>query len=182
MKSCWILGRSRASFTPWIAGCCSAPAMVGASESSCGGRRCSRACATLTLAYSWLTVYVARAVCTCGSWIVWLVARFQAALSSICRLTQVVRIATRARTVPRTTSVQITIRRLRVSGAAAFAVGTATSLSVPPPPAERHRPIRVIRRDANDPNGFDLREPDDDILHSDGHHPRISPVPCGLRA
>src|SRR5215470_17985514 len=108
------------------------------------------------------------------------VAWFHAVLSSICRFTQVVRIATRARMVATTKSTQMAIRRLRLSGAAACAVGAATSGSVLSPCAERHRPIRVIRRDANDPNGFGVEEPGDDNLHTDGHNPRISAVPCGL--
>src|SRR5262245_10650321 len=112
----------------------------------------------------------------------WVVAWFQAVLSSICRLTQVVRIATSAMIVASTTSVQMAIRRLRLSGAAAVTVGAATSSSVLLSSLQRHRPIRVIRRKANDPDGFHVCERGDDILGSDGYHPRISAVPRGLRA
>src|SRR5690348_11877915 len=79
----------------------------------------------------------------------WVVALFQAVLSSICRLTQVVMIDTTARIDAITTSAQTRMRRLRLSGAAAFAVGGATPASVPPTLAWRHRPIRV------NPSGFD---------------------------
>src|SRR3954454_11629241 len=104
------------------------------------------------------------AACTFGSWTIWVVALFQAVLSSICRFTQVVMIETSARTVARTTSVQITIRRLRLSGATAFAVGAATaSLSRRAAWAASSHPGEYVAT-RNDPNGFDGRAPGDDIF------------------
>src|SRR5215471_3206611 len=118
--------------------------------------------------------------CTFGSWMTCAVALFQAVLSSICRFTQVVMIATTASRDARTTSTQTRMRRLRLSGAAALAVG-ATTAAVSGSIAWAASSHTGDTHDANDPNGFDVGEPGDDIFLSDGQHPGLSPVPRGLR-
>ena len=99
MKSfCDARPRRAGAVTPCVAGCSSAPASGGPSCLRFGGSRSESALPTSTFSYSWSTVYVAIAACTFGSWTIWVVALFQAVLSSICRFTQVVRIETSART------------------------------------------------------------------------------------
>ena len=62
-----------------------------------------------------------RRLCTCGSWMIWVVAFVHAVLSSICRFTHVVRTETSMSTEARTTSTQTRMRRPRVSEAGALA-------------------------------------------------------------
>ena len=107
--------------TPCVAGAWSAPAIGGPSCWRFGGSRWPMAWPTLTFAYSVLIVYAASDDCTCGSWMIWVVAFVQALLSSICRFTHVVRIETSMRTDARTTSTQTRMRRPRVSEAGALA-------------------------------------------------------------
>src|SRR5207244_5139271 len=65
-----------------------------------------------------------------GSWITWVLAVFQAWLSSICRLTHVVRIETSPITVATTTSVQTAARRRRLSDTGRAAVTVAGDAAV----------------------------------------------------
>ncbi len=76
-------------------------------------------CADVPLLVELVHDIVERACWTFGSWITCWLARVQAALSSICRFTHVVRIERKAMTDARTTSTQTRIRRRLLSGTTA---------------------------------------------------------------
>src|SRR6476646_11595256 len=89
-------------------------------------------------------------------------------------------IETSARTVARTTSVQMTIRRLRLSGAAACAVGpTTASLPRRASWAASSHPGEEVAEMTQ--MGFKREHLVTTSFKSDGRHARLSPVPCRLR-